>query len=40
MTDNLSKLLEPFILIIVAIMVGVLAMAVYLPIFKMASVIK
>ncbi len=39
-TDNLSKLMEPMILIIVAVMVGVLALAVYLPIFQVASLIK
>lgn len=39
-TDNLSKLMEPFILVIVAIMVGVLALAVYLPIFQVATLIK
>lgn len=39
MTDNLTKLLEPFILILVAGMVGVLALAIYGPIFQLAQVI-
>jgi len=36
--DALSSLLEPFIIIFVGIIVGAIVIAMYLPIFKMASV--
>jgi type II secretory pathway component PulF len=38
--SNLSKLLEPLILLILFFLVGFLALAVYLPIWKMASVVR
>jgi len=37
--DNLSKLLEPVIMLILAILMGGLIIAMYLPIFKLGSVI-
>jgi len=37
--DNLSSLLEPMIMSILGILVGGLVVAMYLPIFKMGSVI-
>ncbi len=37
--DALSSLLEPFIMVIIGTLVGGLIVAMYLPIFKMASVI-
>ncbi len=37
--DALSSLLEPFIMVIIGTLVGGLVVAMYLPIFKMASVI-
>ena len=37
--DNLSSLLEPFIMSILGVLVGGLVVAMYLPIFKMGSVI-
>lgn len=37
--NNLTKLMEPIILIIMGIMVGILAVAVYLPIFNLGSAI-
>jgi type IV pilus assembly protein PilC len=36
--DALSSLLEPFIIIIVGVIVGGIVVAMYLPIFKMAAV--
>jgi len=39
MVDNLSSLLEPLIMAILGILVGGLVVAMYLPIFKMGSVI-
>jgi len=36
--DALSSLLEPFIIILVGVIVGAIVIAMYLPIFKMASV--
>jgi type IV pilus assembly protein PilC len=36
--DALSSLLEPFIIILVGIIVGGIVVAMYLPIFKMAAV--
>jgi type IV pilus assembly protein PilC len=37
--DNLSSLLEPMIMAILGVLVGGLVIAMYLPIFKMGSVI-
>lgn len=37
--DNLSSLLEPLIMSILGVLVGGLVVAMYLPIFKMGSVI-
>ena len=37
--DALSSLLEPFIMVIIGGLVGSLVVAMYLPIFKMASVV-
>lgn len=37
--DGLSSLLEPFIMVILGVLVGGLVVAMYLPIFKMGSVI-
>lgn len=37
MASNLSKLMEPVILIVMGLVVGVLALAVYLPIFNLGS---
>ena len=37
--DALSSLLEPFIMVIIGTLVGGLVVAMYLPIFKMASVV-
>ena len=37
--DNLSNLLEPFIIIVLGIIIGALVIAMYLPIFKLGSVI-
>lgn len=37
--DALSSLLEPFIMAILGVLVGGLVIAMYLPIFKMGSVI-
>ncbi len=40
MTNNLTKLLEPFILVIAGLMVGFLAIAVYLPIYSILGKIQ
>ena len=37
--DNLSSLMEPFILVILGVLVGGLIIAMYLPIFKMGAAI-
>jgi type IV pilus assembly protein PilC len=37
--DALSSLLEPFIMVIIGVMVGGLVVGMYLPIFKMAAVV-
>jgi len=37
--DAMSSLLEPFIIVLVGIMVGTMVIAMYLPIFKMAAVV-
>lgn len=39
-TNNLTKLLEPFILVIAGVMVGFLAVAVYLPIYSILGKIQ
>lgn len=40
MADNLTKLMEPIILLVMGGIVGVLAIAVYLPIFSLGSVVS
>ncbi len=40
MADNLTKLMEPIILLVMGVVVGVLAIAVYLPIFSLGSVVS
>jgi len=40
LVDNLSSLMEPFIMAILGILVGGLIVAMYLPIFKMGAAIK
>jgi type IV pilus assembly protein PilC len=40
MADNLTKLMEPLILIVMGIVVGILAIAIYLPIFNLGSAIS
>lgn len=40
MADNLAKLMEPVILIVMGVMVGILAIAVYLPIFSLGSTLS
>lgn len=40
LVDNLSSLMEPFIMVILGILVGGLIVAMYLPIFKMGEAIK
>jgi len=40
MVDNLSSLLEPMIMVILGILVGGLVIAMYLPIFKLGSVVS
>ena len=37
--DNLSSLIEPMIMAILGVLVGGLVVAMYLPIFKMGSVV-
>ncbi len=37
--DALSSLLEPFIMIIIGVIVGSLVIAMYLPIFKLGAVV-
>jgi type IV pilus assembly protein PilC len=39
-TANLTKLMEPIILIIVGVFVGIMAVAIYLPIYQLATVVK
>jgi type IV pilus assembly protein PilC len=39
MVDSLSSLLEPMIMAILGVLVGGLVIAMYLPIFKMGSVV-
>jgi len=40
MTDNLTKMMEPIILVVVGVMVGFLALAIYVPIYNLGNVIK
>jgi type IV pilus assembly protein PilC len=40
LVDNLSSLMEPFIMVVLGILVGGLIVAMYLPIFKMGSAIS
>jgi len=40
MTSNLTKMLEPIVLIIVGVVVGFLALAIYVPIYNLGNVIK
>ena len=40
LVDNMSALMEPFIMVILGILVGGLIVAMYLPIFKMGAAIK
>ncbi len=37
--DNMSKLIEPIMISVLGIIVGTLVVAMYLPIFKMGSVV-
>jgi type IV pilus assembly protein PilC len=37
--DALSSLLEPFIMVIIGVIVGGLVVGMYLPIFKLAAVV-
>ena len=39
MVDNLSSLMEPFIMVILGTLVGGLIVAMYLPIFKLGAVV-
>ncbi|MDX9767196.1 MAG: type II secretion system F family protein, partial [Ectothiorhodospiraceae bacterium] len=39
MVDALSSLLEPMIMVVIGVLVGSLVIAMYLPIFKLGSVI-
>jgi len=39
LVDNLSSLMEPFILVVLGTLVGGLVVAMYLPIFKLGSAI-
>jgi type IV pilus assembly protein PilC len=39
MVDNLTSLMEPFIMVILGIVVGGLVVAMYLPIFQLGSAI-
>jgi type IV pilus assembly protein PilC len=37
--DNMSKLIEPLLMVVLGGIVGTLVIGMYLPIFKMASVV-
>jgi type IV pilus assembly protein PilC len=37
--DSLSSLMEPFIMVFLGVLIGGLVVAMYLPIFKIASVV-
>ena len=39
MVDSLTSLMEPFIMVILGVVVGGLVVAMYLPIFKLGSVV-
>ncbi|MEI6462197.1 MAG: type II secretion system F family protein [bacterium] len=39
-TSNLTKLMEPVILLVVGFFVGLMAIAIYLPIYQLATVVK
>jgi type IV pilus assembly protein PilC len=39
-TSNLTKLMEPFILVIAGLLVAFLAVAIYLPIYQLGNVIS
>jgi type IV pilus assembly protein PilC len=39
MVDNLTSLMEPFIMVVLGIIVGGLVVAMYLPIFQLGSAI-
>ncbi|TXL04651.1 hypothetical protein BMR07_11875 [Methylococcaceae bacterium CS1] len=39
LVDNLSSLMEPFIMVILGVLVGGLIIAMYLPIFKLGAAI-
>lgn len=38
--DNLSSLLEPFIMVLLGLVIGTFVVAMYLPIFKLGSIVK
>jgi len=40
MTSNLTKMMEPIILVIVGLVVGFLALAIYVPIYNLGNIIK
>jgi type IV pilus assembly protein PilC len=40
MVDNLSNLLEPLIMVILGLIIGSFVVAMYLPIFKIGSIVK
>ena len=40
MTSNLTKMMEPIVLIIVGVVVGFLALAIYVPIYNLGNIIK
>lgn len=40
MASNLTKLMEPLILIVMGVIIGILAIAVYLPIFSLGTVVS
>jgi type IV pilus assembly protein PilC len=39
MVDNLTSLMEPFIMVVLGVVVGGLVVAMYLPIFKLGTVV-
>jgi len=40
MTSNLTKMMEPIVLIVVGVVVGFLALAIYVPIYNLGNIIK
>jgi type IV pilus assembly protein PilC len=40
MVDNLSNLLEPLIMVVLGVIIGGFVIAMYLPIFKIGSIVK